>query len=299
MAAKQLEPADELIRLRGHIGELVGGGGLDLPLLPENAARILAHCDAPDSDASSLAAMLHEDPALAGHVLRLANSALYSASTQIRSLQQAVSRLGRRTLQEIITTIALRSRVFGATRHAEAVRQLWRHSIATAGFARGIARGLNRHTEGAFLWGLMHDCGRVVLLGLLDSPDIASAHDHELTGESIEWLLDELHCSVGAALAETWGLDESLRDAIMWHHEPVCAENSTGAFIVRLADDFAHQLTPTDGRKAPDEAAVAEILAHTIAEHPAVEALTLYPDQVEAIVNMREAVAQQIDAAAN
>jgi EAL and modified HD-GYP domain-containing signal transduction protein len=52
-----------------------------------------------DADSRELEAQLKQDPALSYHLLKLVNSAAFSADTQISSFGQAISRIGRRQLQ--------------------------------------------------------------------------------------------------------------------------------------------------------------------------------------------------------
>ena len=53
-------------------------GELELPILPEAAASVLEACRDEDKGPRQVADTLQRDPALAGHVLRVANSAAYA-----------------------------------------------------------------------------------------------------------------------------------------------------------------------------------------------------------------------------
>src|SRR6185503_4373864 len=66
---------------------------IELPILPEASARIVALCENAKTDAKAIEAVLERDPSLASHVLRIANSSAYAPREPIVSLQQAVSRL--------------------------------------------------------------------------------------------------------------------------------------------------------------------------------------------------------------
>ena len=67
---------------------------LELPLLPEVAVEALELCVRRDGGSHQMAKILHRDQALAGNVLRVANSPLFGTRLEITSLQQAVSRIG-------------------------------------------------------------------------------------------------------------------------------------------------------------------------------------------------------------
>ncbi len=64
----------------------------------------------------------------------------YAARSPITSLQQAVSRLGTRTLREIAIVVACKARAFQVKGHEPLVRAIFEHSLTTALFAREVAR---------------------------------------------------------------------------------------------------------------------------------------------------------------
>lgn len=73
--------------LRQAIEQEMESDGLELPLLPSGAMQILELCQSPDSSAAALSTAVHRDPALAAHVLRVANSTAYAGSSPVVSLQ--------------------------------------------------------------------------------------------------------------------------------------------------------------------------------------------------------------------
>ena len=54
--------------------ERIQKGAIELPLLPQVASRILAMVYDPNAEAAKLATRIHQDQALAAHVIRIANS---------------------------------------------------------------------------------------------------------------------------------------------------------------------------------------------------------------------------------
>src|SRR6476469_9007803 len=67
------------------------------------AARIIAVSDAEDSDAKKLANILATDVALAGRVMKLANSAYFGMRGRVTSLQFAVTVVGFTTVRTMAT----------------------------------------------------------------------------------------------------------------------------------------------------------------------------------------------------
>ncbi|MCC6672743.1 MAG: HDOD domain-containing protein [Planctomycetes bacterium] len=272
---------------RANLEQRLARGAFDLPLLPDVATQVLALVHAPGADAARLSAVLHRDAALAGHVLRVANSPLFMPRTQIVSLQQAVSRLGMRTLSEIVVTVSVQERVFRSARHQGLLRAEWRHSLAAAFFARELARLRRRNVEGAYLGGLLHDVGRPIALSLLSEAEQEGGV--AFTPGQLEDGMQTFHVRLGTTLAERWGLPALVQAAIRWHHEPELAgEWSEVAMLACLADELAQALVGVE-----DPAQIARIR-----QHPALDVLNVYPDEMEQLVQSRAQLAAVLELSA-
>jgi len=213
---------------------------LELPILPEAAIQIIALCQDPDADAQDIHAALERDPSLSSHVLRIANSAMFAPVEPIASLKQAVNRLGMTTIRNLALAVSLQGRVFCSKQHEDLTRRMWAHSALAAVFARELARRLRRNSEMAFLWGLMHDVGRpLVLQAAIERPELLSVDGEG--GQLLEAAMDTFHARVGARLVQAWGLPYPIAAVIAAHHEPESAgEHARDARITRLADVLAH-----------------------------------------------------------
>lgn len=250
---------------------------LELPLLPEAAARVIALCEDEDADARSLEAVLERDPSLTACVLKVANSSMYASKEPIVSLQHAVSRLGMATVRNLALTHSLQGRVFEVPGHGALVHEIWVHCAVTAVFAREIGRKLRRNVEAAFLCGLVHDVGRpIVLQTALRMPRAQGV----LTEAQLEAAMSTYHARVGARLVGAWGLADWTAAAVEHHHDPEsAAPHEDEARITRLADLLAHwAITPGAG---PESFPVDE---------PVVAALNLYPEDLDALLALRERV---------
>lgn len=271
--------------VRKVVAAAAAGAPLELPMLPHVAAELISLCNRPDTDAARLCQVVHQDQALAGHVLRVANSPSYGASVPIVSLQQAIARLGLSHLGEIAMAVAVRGKVFAVQGPAGLVTQLWRHSVAVGCYAREIARLLKTNVETAFLCGLLHDVGKVVTLwAALDARDQL---EHDPTLPELVEVMDEYHCRLGSRLATTWNLPPTVRDAIEHHHDYEAAtEMGEQAAITCLADQLAHLVL------AGCEGFEPQALRY----HPVLSALNLYRGDVDLLLSLRETVADRVQA---
>src|SRR4029077_2368798 len=153
--------------LRTAVAHRLATGELSLPMLPRVASQVVALVGSPTTDANRLSELIHRDPALAGQVLRIANSPAYMPRMPIVSLQQAVSRLGLNAVTEIAFAASVQSGVFRVPGWEPMLNQLWRHALASGAFAKEVARTRRLNVESAFLCGLLHAVGKPALLQVI------------------------------------------------------------------------------------------------------------------------------------
>ena len=147
-------------RIRFHL--------LELPILPAVAAEALALCRSEDSDAHEIAKILHRDPGLAGHVMCLANSPMFGTSTEIKSLQQALGRIGKRRIAEVVLLVTTKATTFETPKAwSGCIQHLHRLSLMSALYAKEVTKPTHTDGDVAFLAGLLHDMGWPVVMLLL------------------------------------------------------------------------------------------------------------------------------------
>jgi putative nucleotidyltransferase with HDIG domain len=270
--------------LRRELSEKIARGALELPLLSNAATSIVTMCVEGKADARALADTLHRDPALAGHVLRVANSPAYAPIESIVSLQQAVSRLGLTTLGQIAFAVAVGSRVFDVPGHEAWVADMWRHAALTGGWAREIARERRRNVEGAFVCGLLHDVGEPVLLQ--EAVDLLAQAKCSATRAELAPVMHELHAVAGAKLVEAWKMAPWMIGAVAHHHAPENAANfADEAYTTQLADELAHWTSQQPDEDLVDALARLRGLA-------ALEPLNFYEDELERLLARRAKVVE-------
>lgn len=229
-------------------------GNLQLPVMPEASALLISMTSNDDCTIQELSDVVQRDPLLAAHLLRIANSALYSPAYPSSSLRQAIQRLGMLELRRVAVTIAAQSRVFRLRGWESEVEELFLHSLTTALYACEIAKVVRVGDEEAFLAGLLHDVGHaVVLQGLAEMQKSASL---EIPRPVMLKLADEHHTRIGSRLIEQWGLSPRLAEVIARHHE-IVKRPATNLAIVHLADTLAYADPQTVESLEKDEAVVS------------------------------------------
>jgi putative nucleotidyltransferase with HDIG domain len=272
-ASVPLDPEAQA-RATAAIRERIASGRAELPPLPAIALEVSQMARGDDVDVAKLTSVANRDPALAGQILRVANSPLWSPREPIVSLQQAVARMGGAAVANVAFLVAAKGAGFQAGLKPEEAAAEWRHALLAGCFAKEIARVRRAGVESAFLCGLLHDIGRPIFLrewalAVPGAPPPPLGDGEDVT----------LHVEAGVALVRAWGLPETFVDAVGGHHADNFAGRD-GAATVNLADRMALAAL-SDGFAAKefvgDQAALA---------------LNLYPDDVAAVWDRRERLMQ-------
>jgi HD-like signal output (HDOD) protein len=275
-------PDEATQEIRGLLRSQLQGEDLALPLLPQVANRVIELTSDPDASASQISELIHSDAALAGQVLRIANSAAYVSQVEIVTLQQAVTRLGFRVLGEIALSASLKDGVFNVTGYEGLVANLWRRAMASGHYAKEIARLRRRNVEAAFLCGLLHEVGRCVVLN--DLTGVPTELRDQLTDTAVDGLLDEFELAFGQALAVKWKLPEVVHFAIRYYRDVEQAKDcQQEVLLTSLAHGFSRWL-------------VGDADETEISQHPVLPQLNIYPDELEALMNKRSAIETAIEA---
>lgn len=198
----------------------------NLPTLPEVLVRLIEACEKNDTPLSEIASIVSVDPALSFRILQVVNSSYYGFQSTFTGIERAVVYLGSNSIKNIAVTASIHQ-VFDRKRY-KAVKHFnlntfWWHSLMCATLARRIAKQTGFGSpEEAYLSGLLHDIGRLILVStfpkeheaiLLETEDIRN----ELWAEN--QLIGVTHCEAGAWLVTNWKLNSLMADAIKYHHE--------------------------------------------------------------------------------
>jgi len=200
-----------------------------LPLSADGVLEeIVDACDSPTTTMPEIAEKVGAEPALAAIVMKQANSAYYGFGRRVETLPDACVLVGIATIRVLaLTNAAMRFLAVDRDGLVPMRRALLAHSVATAVAARTIARRGGAHPEKAFLCGLVHELGTIVLTRVA-KPEFLhvyvtarqrqcsfAAVEHEVFGFSSALL--------GARLAEVWRFPPPICDAIAHHQEPAKA----------------------------------------------------------------------------
>jgi HD-like signal output (HDOD) protein len=216
-------------------------------MLPQVTSQVLRLVDNPNASPRQIGALIERDAGLTSKLLKTANSAYYGAPSKIKTVSQAISVMGLSAVRSVVVGQAYQqmTSVRGASKRFDRL-VFWQHSLATATAARMLAKLKGwRDPEEAFLVGLLHDAGRLVMDRFLAN-ELDQAISLSLTrvislSDAEREVLGYTHVEVGDLLAEQWNLPESVRIPLRRHHEDVSFEECPLGCIVHAANVLAHQ----------------------------------------------------------
>ena len=193
----------------------------ELPPLPLVVHKLLQVMDDPNSSADDISQVLNSDQAMASKVLKLVNSSFYGLSGKVTTVQRAIVILGLSSIRNLALGLGV-TKLMARAGNGELQQRFWDHSIATAVACETVARSTQRMIpEEAFVAGLLHDIGHLVLL--MTAPDeFRQVMDGGPTNmvERETKIIGMSHTRAGQKLLKTWKLPTMLCDAIRFHHTP-------------------------------------------------------------------------------
>ena len=213
-------PRSARLGLEKLIREMEGRG--DLPSLPQIVVKLNKVTNDPKSSAADLANVILRDQSLTSRTLRISNSALYGAAGRsgVATVTQAVILLGFQNVARIAQGMAVFNMLDTAARDHHLLR-IWMHSIACAVASEKLARIVRLPGgEEAFVAGLLHDVGKLVLLRNAPDEYRRILDETESGAPQLEAESDVLgftHQDVGAAVARRWNLPDALVDVLERH----------------------------------------------------------------------------------
>ncbi len=233
-------------RLRALAGRLTA-----IPSLPALYLRLVNLARKPATTLRQIGEVVARDPGMTGRILQLVNSAFFGLRRNVTNVDDAVGLLGLETIQSLVLTTHVFVQLEGALLAPLSAQELWSHSISVSVLARGIAvsLGLTRvHIDQAFMAGILHDVGRVLLAVNLPAEYDKAMAVSELSGQTQQACERD---ATGATPAEPggymqglWGMSDAVTAAVAYHHEPQrCIESAPSPITaVHAANGLHHAI---------------------------------------------------------
>lgn len=201
-----------------------------VPSLPSIYIELVREMRSDDPSLLRAGDIIGKDPGMSAKILQLVNSAFYGLRRHVSSPAEAAIYLGVETIKALVLSLQVFSQFDQARIRACQLGGVWSHSWETAVLARRIcaAELTDAHTsDNAFVGGLLHDIGKLVLASSL--PDLYRAAKLMSLQKSISMheaeqeVFGASHAEVGGFLLGLWGLPDPVVEAVAYHHAPSLA----------------------------------------------------------------------------
>jgi HD-like signal output (HDOD) protein len=256
----------------------------ELPPFSPILNRLLASLANEEVSFVKLGDLIEKDPVMAGNLLHLVNSALYARRGSINSVRHALSLLGINKLRNAVLGMSI-TRMWNQVRTPSSwsMARFNMHSSACAILSDLLAQRLNvNYAEGAFVAGLLHDVGRLLIaLGLTEEYGrILQMHESE--GKALVFCEMELtgltHPELSAKALEIWNLPEPIQNAVRYHHDPASDPSAKGgevmlSRVLDAANQYVNSMGVSILKICPD-----------VADPTLVESLGLPAEQLQTVL---------------
>jgi len=193
-----------------------------IPACPAIVTEVMREAQRDEPSIKVLTQILASDVGMSAMAIKLANSPMFGSGAKVKSIQQAVARLGISNILSVVIAVALRNTNSGLP--AGLMESFWSRA-ATLALAAGVLarKHVGISPESAYTYALFHDAAVPVLM--INFPDYAALYasttDHGAPFVRLEqehFRCD--HAVTGWLLARSWGLPAKIAAAIRYHHDP-------------------------------------------------------------------------------
>jgi signal transduction histidine kinase/HD-like signal output (HDOD) protein len=197
----------------------------NLPTLPHILLKLIDACNNPGTAIQEISKIIDKDSSLSARVMKMVNSSYFGLPVRVTGVEQALLLLGTEAVKNIAVSAAV-SQVFGATKGDDVfnLKMFWYHGLLCATMAELIAKKTSYGCpDEAFLSGLLHDMGKLVLW--VNFPKdyteiLRSSEDDNALTQTEQHRLGATHSEVGAWMIGRWHLQSFMADAVLYHQEP-------------------------------------------------------------------------------
>lgn len=256
--------------------------------MPDSYQTILNLID-DEASMEEISRYISADAALATDVLRIANSAFFSAKTG--AVKTALQFIGTQSLSTFIRMTALLDSVKSSDhkKHLPFLDSLWRHAFLTNRIFHFIYKDVYKESVpvSGNSAGLLHNIGKAVMLKIYGDEYLPFMHKDKLRMENPEEpdiikveqeKFGTTHQQIGAYLLDGWDFPYPIIECTLYHHDPVSEKiiNKKLVSSIHIAQKCAYDLMMVGQIQTGRQA-----YAYSMAFYPEVfEHTNLEPDEM-------------------
>lgn len=260
---------------------------LALPTIPDVSFKIRRAINDDKANNSKIGRVVQIDPSITARLIQISNSPLYRGRRKIESCPEALTRLGLKAAQDIITAFAMKA-VFKAKSPIirKKMQDLWAHSSYVASISAVFANKTpGFDPDRAMLAGLIHDIGIVPILTYADKhPDIL-----ENTRDLVE-TVKHLRAEIGIRIIQKWDFPTDFEDVIThaenWNRDGGEKPDYTDIVMISQLHSFIGKVDVKKMPKMDELPAYKKLVAGRLDADQSINILDQAKDEIEHIRQM-------------
>lgn len=193
--------------------------------------------------------LLRNDSGITTKLISVSNSPYYRSMTPIKTLDQAISRIGIAQTVNYVELIANRALYMNANSKYKAyLEKLWEHSLTCGFMCQEISKTiLYKNPMELFSLGMLHDIGKLLLIHVISELENREIYDEDIPEQEWSDIVQNHHGQFGSALLKVWKLPEAFSISARYHEQPDLAPDiSKDIWVVNLANLMAKSLGYSD-----------------------------------------------------
>jgi HD-like signal output (HDOD) protein/ActR/RegA family two-component response regulator len=198
-----------------------------VPSLPNLYVELMREMRSDEASLPRAGQIISRDPGMTAKILQLVNSSFFGLARHVKSPEEAALYLGIETVKALVLSLQIFTQFDRACIQACNLSSLWNHSWETGVLARDVARQATQDgkiVDHAFLAGLLHDIGKLVLAAnlpeLYRASFLMAQHKQISIIDAEQEVFGASHAEVGGYLLGLWGLPDPIVEAVTFHHYP-------------------------------------------------------------------------------
>ena len=219
---------------------------LEIPSPPDLLIKIRSLSANPQSTSKDIADLVKHDMNISGRLVKVANSALFGSRFQVNTVQGAITRLGQKKVQSLITGLIIGQRLMESkTRGLESYcKQAWQDSNSVAAISFVLAQKKSKvDPEQALLAGMVHNIGTLPLILHLNK--IKELKDNpRIMGLVADVVIPKLYVSAGRLIIKSWNFPQEIIE-VATEHDNLDRESSGEIDLIDTVT-IAYQLNQLD-----------------------------------------------------
>jgi len=197
-----------------------------LPPFSPVLTKLLASLAKDDIMVTELADWIEKDTVLTGSVMRMVNSAAYGRMGTVSSVRHAITILGTNRLRNVVLGLSVCNMMSQLKLPAGwSTKQFNLHAVGVASMSDLIVQYMTiEYAEGAFVAGLLHDVGKLLLAVTCAEEYAAVIAEAKGAGKTLHEVEMEQfgfsHAELSQKVLENWKLPIPVQVAARFHHNP-------------------------------------------------------------------------------